>query len=270
MRSKSRLIIAFVILFAAIAALCFMLLGRKESINNIQNERPAPIAQDESDSNAPKAEPENISIENEDQDDPAEATATETEKTIPEKFLLQIPFYSQAPLSKWDAFHEDMCEEASVLNGALYLENKKISKAEFEAELQKLKKLEEKELEVWKSTTVAQIKKVADIHFEGKIKSKIIDNPTIEQIEAEIAAGNPIIAPLAGRDIGNPNFTPPGPVYHMLVIKGYDFKNFITNDVGTRKGDSYFYTKEMIMKNIHDWNETDIHLGEKQILVLYK
>ena len=79
-----------------------------------------------------------------------------------------------------------------------------------------------------------------------------------------------MVVPLAGRDIGNPNFTPPGPVYHMLVVKGYDAQNFITNDVGTRKGDSYVYKKNVIMKNMHDWNAKDIHLGAKRVLVLYK
>jgi hypothetical protein len=56
----------------------------------------------------------------------------------------------------------------------------------------------------------------------------------------------------------------------MLTIKGYDSQNFITNDVGTRKGNSYVYKKEVIMKNIHDWNEKDIYLGGKRALVLYK
>jgi len=111
---------------------------------------------------------------------------------------------------------------------------------------------------------------VSDIYFKGKIKSNIIDNPSIEDIESEIAEGNPVVVPLAGRDIGNPNFTPPGPIYHMLTIKGYDAQNFITNDVGTRKGNSYIYKKEVIMENMHDWSEKDIHSGEKMILVLYK
>jgi hypothetical protein len=194
----------------------------------------------------------------------------ESVQDIPEKLLLEIPFYSQAPLSNWDAFHEDMCEEASVLNAALFLEGKKLTKEQFEAELKKMQEVEKKEIGEWKSTTVSQVKKLVDIYFEGKVKSKVIENPTITDIEAEIAAGRPVVVPLAGRDIGNPNFTPPGPVYHMLTVKGYDTQNFITNDVGTRKGNSFVYKKEVIMKNMHDWNEKDIHLGEKRALVLYK
>jgi len=209
--------------------------------------------------------------------DPAPAPDTAPASPLPAKFVLPIPFYSQAPLSKWDAVHEEMCEEASVLNAGLYLLNERLSKDAFEKELMAFKKLEEKELGDYKSNTIAEIKKAADIYFAGKIKTKIIENPTIEDIETEIAAGlpadeagHPVVVPLAGRDIGNPNFTPPGPVYHMLVVKGYDAQNFITNDVGTRKGNSYAYAKDVIMKNMHDWNPQDIHLGAKRVLVLYK
>ena len=195
---------------------------------------------------------------------------TSSNPNIPAKFLLPIPFYSQAPLSKWDAVHEEMCEEASMLNGGLYLLSENPSKEAFEKNLMDFKKIEEKELGNYKSNTVAEVKKAADIYFAGKVTSKIINNPTIEDIEAEISAGNPVIVPLAGRDIGNPNFTPPGPVYHMLVVKGYDSQNFITNDVGTRKGNSYVYAKDVIMQDMHDWNAKDIHLGAKKVLVLYK
>jgi hypothetical protein len=189
---------------------------------------------------------------------------------IPVKFLLDMPFYSQAPNGNWDAFHEEMCEEASLLNAGLYLEGKKLSAADYDKELVELKDLEEKTVGAWKSTTIAETGKVSDAYFAGKVQSKIIDNPTIEQIDSEVAAGHPIIIPLAGREIGNPNYTPPGPIYHMLVVKGYDEKFFITNDVGTRKGNSYVYKKNVLMDNMHDWNEKDIHLGAKRILVLFK
>ena len=189
---------------------------------------------------------------------------------IPEKFLLDIPFYSQAPFANWDAVHEEMCEEAAILNAGLYLLDKKLALKDYEEELMKMKKIQKKEFGNYKSTTIKQTKKLVDIYFEGKIKSKIISNPTVKQIETEISNGNPIVVPLSGRDIGNPNFTPPGPIYHMLVIKGYDKLSFITNDVGTRNGNSYTYKKEIIMKNIHDWNEKDIRLGKKRVLVLHK
>ncbi len=189
---------------------------------------------------------------------------------IPEKYLLKIPFYSQAPFANWDAFHEDMCEEASILNATYFLLGKKPSLEKYENELQEMQDFEKKEIGEWKSTTTAQIKKLVDAYFEGKIESRIIENPTIDEIQAEVASGRPVIVPLSGRDIGNPNYRQPGPIYHMLVVKGYDEKFFVTNDVGTRRGDSYVYKKEVIMNNIHDWDEADIHKGRKRVLVLYK
>ncbi|MDI6778504.1 MAG: C39 family peptidase [Patescibacteria group bacterium] len=258
--------LAVIFLTAILLLAGYFLFFRKKPVSEkqttIQGNDPAAQIQRKSQ----EAEKNNQSEEKPEEPAPKDEPAPE----IPEKYLLQIPFYSQAPLSKWDAFHEDMCEEASVLNATLYLEGKKLTKDQFEAELQKMQNAEKKEIGEWKSTTVAEMKTLIDVYFGGAIKSKIIENPTASQIEAEIAAGHPVVVPLAGRDIGNPNFTPPGPVYHMLAIKGYDAQNFITNDVGTRKGESYTYKKEVIMKNIHDWNDKDIRLGAKKILILYK
>jgi hypothetical protein len=283
MKKSAKILIWIVLLAGAVLLLEFFVLpardashsdadGRKNSErpapqpqNNISNQQPT----DATNSSA-QITANNSTAINPDTTPTPDSNPAPSSDPLPEKFLLQVPFYSQAPLSRWDAVHEEMCEESSVLNAGLYLIGKKITTDAFEKELMNFKKIEEKELGDYKSNTVAEIKKAADIYFSGKINSKIINNPTIEEIEAEIAAGNPVIVPLAGRDIGNPNFTPPGPIYHMLVIKGYDAQNFITNDVGTRKGDSYTYAKDVIMKNMHDWNPQDIHLGAKKVLVLLK
>jgi hypothetical protein len=265
MKRVAKILIWIILLAGAVSLVEFFFLQKSEK----QPVPPAPKNVSSSTENiAPQ--PTNTNTILPENNDAKKTDPKPADNPPPEKYLLDIPFYSQAPLSKWDAVHEEMCEESSVLNAGFYLENKKLTKDQFETKLQEFKNLEEKELGVWKSTTVAELKKATDIYFEGKVKSKIIENPTIEQIEAEIVAGHPVIVPLAGRDIGNPNFTPPGPVYHMLVVKGYDTQNFITNDVGTRKGASYPYKKEVVMRNMHDWNEKDIHLGAKKVLVLMK
>ena len=281
MSRKNAEIIIFVVIIAIAAALYFTLRNRKVD-NNIQTSTINPTVKNQSET-AKVPIPENNVDPSQVNPVPGNAAATPQDQTdsqnsnasLPERSLLDMPFYSQAPLSKWDAFHEEMCEEASLLNAGLYLEDKKLTKDQFEGELQKIQRIEKSEIGEWKSTTAAQTKKWADVYFEGNVKIKIIENPTIKDIEKEISdglpageAGHPVIVPLSGRDIGNPNFTPPGPIYHMLVIKGYDSQNFITNDVGTRKGNSYAYKKEVIMKNMHDWNEKDIHLGAKRVLVL--
>ena len=85
---------------------------------------------------------------------------------------------------------------------------------------------------------------------------------------AELARGNLVLVPANGIKLNNPNFTPPGPDRHMLVIKGYDLDSgeFITNDPGTRKGEGYRYKEEIIMGAITDYPTGD-HLqmtGEEE------
>ena len=54
----------------------------------------------------------------------------------------------------------------------------------------------------------------------------------------------------------------------MLVIVGYDDKgNFITNDVGTRRGHDFVYKIETIMSAMNDWGTLDINFGSKKVLV---
>ena len=83
-----------------------------------------------------------------------------------------------------------------------------------------------------------------------------------------------MVAPFAGRTLGNPFFTGLGPVYHNLVIRGYDNDRFITNDVGTRHGQNFIYDSNVLMTALHDWHEaaaTDpdgILLGAKKVLVV--
>jgi hypothetical protein len=74
---------------------------------------------------------------------------------------------------------------------------------------------------------------------------------------------------MAGRQLGNPNYKQPGPLYHMLVIKGYK-KNgdFITNDSGTRKGADYIYQADVIMQAMHDWNGGKVKTGKKVMLIV--
>jgi hypothetical protein len=268
-------ILIWIVLIAGAASLLELFVFRRDikqpapqAQNNISNQQPVSATNSTAQIAANNAN--STTAANSDPAPTPDTTPDPSSDPLPAKFLLPIPFYSQAPLGNWDTVHEEMCEEASLLNAGLFLQDKKLSGADYDRELLKMKDLGEKTVGTWVSTTVADTKKLADIYFAGKIKSKIINNPTIEDIETEIAAGNPVIVPLAGREIGNPNFTPPGPVYHMLVVKGYDSQNFVTNDVGTRKGDSYVYKKEIIMEKMYDWNPQDIHLGAKRVLVLYK
>ena len=72
----------------------------------------------------------------------------------------------------------------------------------------------------------------------------------------------------------NPYFRVPGPLYHALVIVGYDDakKEFITHDPGTRRGENYHYSQEIIWNAAHDFpgKKSDILEGAKNIILVKK
>jgi len=101
-------------------------------------------------------------------------------------------------------------------------------------------------------------------------KTAVSDEVTFENIAAQIAAGNPVIVPAAGRKLGNPYFSGEGPWYHMLVITGYDNRYFYTNDPGTRRGDDYKYEHDVVLNAVHDWTgvKEEIETGRKVMLTI--
>lgn len=186
---------------------------------------------------------------------------------IPDEFNLDMQFYPQAPFANWDMPYQEACEEASVLIAANYIRGREVSRAEFDKELLEIVDFENKYFGSFEHTDVEQTKEIFEKHYNYR-SVEIIDNPTIDDIKEQIARGNPVLVPLAGRLIGNPYYTPPGPVYHFLVIKGYTKTHFITHDVGTKRGEDYTYPFEKLMNNIHDWEEP-ITSGEKKVLVIH-
>lgn len=204
---------------------------------------------------------------------PAVASPAKQIAQIPDKFSLNIVFAQQAPFGNWDAVHEEACEEASAIMVDKYLNKQPLSEQIMEDELQKLLKWESDrgyKVDLTAQETVDVLK-----NYFG-VMAHLSTNVTVDQIKYELSQGRPIIIPAAGRALGNPNFTGAGPIYHMLVIKGYNGTQFITNDPGTRKGNSYTYSYSVLLNAIHDWNPayasnmTDAQMlkGEKVMIVV--
>ena len=189
--------------------------------------------------------------------------------SVPASVLIDVPFATQAPLANWDALHEEACEEASLILVQHYLNGQMITPQEMEDAIQSLITWETSH-GYGKDVTIAQLSEVAKQVYG--LNGTVIADVSVARIKKEIAAGHPIIIPAAGRMLGNPNFSGLGPPYHMLVITGYDSTNFITNDVGTKRGKDYRYSYDTIINAIHDWkgsNDT-IESGAKRMLVLGK
>lgn len=186
----------------------------------------------------------------------------------PTSFNLNVPFTSQAPFADWDATFKEACEEASALMIHYYYQNKELTP---QTATDEILKMVDWQVTNWgghydltASQTAALIKE-----YLGYKKVEIIDNPTIDEIKSYLADNLPVIVPAAGRLLGNPHFRQPGPIYHMLVIKGYTGDEFITNDPGTKYGHDYLYNYDVILNSLHDWNSYDILKGEKKIMIIY-
>lgn len=191
------------------------------------------------------------------------------EKSIPDKILISVPFTTQAPFANWDALHEEACEEASLIMLKYYLDKKPLTPEIAENEIQRMAAFEIKNYGDYKDSDAGEIVKLAE-DFYGIRNLKTVYDFQKNDLKEYLSKGVPIIAPAAGRLLGNPNFTAPGPLYHNLVLVGYKGNTIITNDPGTRKGRGYAYDIDVLYNAIHDFpgKPEDIEQGRKAMIIL--
>ncbi len=193
---------------------------------------------------------------------------------IPKQINHYLPFTSQAPLGEWDSLHEEACEEASLLMAHYFIKGDKlILSREAEDDLQKLIYFTKEVYPKKEDININELKEVAKQYYKYD-NFEIITNPTIFKIEEVLSNNSIIIAPMAGRILNNPYFKNPGPLYHMLIISGFDKEKniFITQDPGTKRGKDFTYSVDTLMDALHDFpgKKEQINKGEKKILVIPK
>lgn len=197
------------------------------------------------------------------------STPTTSAPALPAEVNLEIPFTVQAPHQNWDVPYQQFCEEAAMLMAASYVKSETISSPnEADAKLLAVKDFEEKNLGFYEDTNAEETATVIREYY-GLTKVEVVSDPTVQNIKNALAEGRAVIVPSAGRQVGNPYYRQPGPLYHMLVVKGYT-KNgdFITNDPGTRRGADYIYKPDTIMNAIHDWNGGNVDTGRKVMIIV--
>lgn len=184
--------------------------------------------------------------------------------SLPSGLNLAMPFYTQAPFSNWDYPWQEACEEATTLLIANVYAKHNWTREQFNDEILKLVEWEKQYFGDYKHTTVAQTVEFLDKYFG--LKTVVHQNPTFEDVQKILAKGHLIAMPFAGKMLGNPNYKNGGPIYHMMVIKGYKSgQKIITNDVGTRNGENYVYTWDTIKNALHDYAEP-IQNGAKSLI----
>ncbi len=187
---------------------------------------------------------------------------------LPLEFNLAVPFTSQAPFAVWDAIHEDACEEASVIMVDAFYKNKRLTAKSADEEILSTVEWETNTFGYWKDTTIEETARILREKY-GYKNVRVVYDPSLDDIKREILKGHPVIIPAAGQLLYNRYFHQPGPLYHMLVVRGW-LKNgdIITNDPGTKRGEGYIYRPEILMSAIHDWNNGDVIHGRKAMLIV--
>lgn len=197
----------------------------------------------------------------------------------PKSINLDVPFTSQAPHANWSMPWQEGCEEAALIMVHHYLQGERGDKINKDLANQEILKMVDWQKNHWGGhydLKAEEIAKLAKEYYSYK-NVKVEYDITVEDIKKELAQKNPVIVPAAGRLLENPYFTPPGPVYHNLVIVGYDANGFITNDQGVWQGYKFKYTYENLIDSIHDFvdettktNPSPILSGKKAMIVIKK
>ncbi|HYD91309.1 MAG TPA: C39 family peptidase, partial [Flavobacterium sp.] len=183
---------------------------------------------------------------------------TPSEETLPAAVNLDVPYVNEAPENIWTGSWKNGCEEAVIaMVDKYYQDIKTVSVSEAKIYLQNLFDVQKKTYGSDANSDVKRTQEIISNH--ASFRAQIINNPTVEDIKKELAAGRPVIGFHRGFDLGNKNipFLPTGSSYHTTVIKGYNQVQgkFITNDPGdSKEGLDHMYTYDVYMKSLHDYN----------------
>ncbi|MFA5104906.1 MAG: C39 family peptidase [Candidatus Margulisiibacteriota bacterium] len=182
-----------------------------------------------------------------------------------------VPFLCQAPEGRWIEPYEDGCEEAAIIMAVHWAKHTSFDKLSEKKEMLSLVAYQKEHYGGhYDLDTAKMLALMKDYYGFSSAAVKEISSP--QDIEDELYKGHILIVPAAGRLLKNPYFTLPGPVYHCLVITGFDKSRqvFIVNDPGTRRGKNYKYPYSVLFNAIHDWTgaKNSLLQGHKKVIVV--
>lgn len=214
------------------------------------------------------ANSENADNTPEDGEESVDEIESETieDSVLPMEKFLSVPFTSQAPEKNWDQPWQDACEEAAILMLDAFERGYNLSPIFSRDEIWKMVNWEEEKN--WGGSIEAEKVKIILSDYFKHEKVKISFDPSVDDVKNILAKGKPVLALADGKVLPNPNFRNGGPVYHALVITGYNESGFFTNDPGTRLGEDFFYKTEDLMNALHDWNGGNVKEGVPVIIWL--
>lgn len=203
----------------------------------------------------PKSFSEDLTVEQTIPPVPESKPEEKATSTLPKSINYHVPFTSQAPTAEWGKqIFQDGCEEASALMVKAWRDGETFTTASAREKISALAIWQQKKFGHSVDTDAADTRRFLLEEFLKVTDTTIQYDFTLDELIDATQTGI-LIVPTNGRKLGNPNFTSPGPLQHMLVIVGYDAEDhqFITNDPGTRKGEGYRYSETTLYTAIRDY-----------------
>ena len=187
---------------------------------------------------------------------PCSVSAIDDQKEI---VNLEVPFISEAPEKIWSGPWLNACEEASIaMVDNFYIGKNKVTPKDAAILMNKLFAWQNK---IYKSNANSNATRTVEMVLKNNLsfKTRIVRDPTLDQIKNELRANRPVISLHYGLDLKNPDlvFRRGGSAYHMLVIKGFDenTQEFIVQDNGSHKnGIDFRYKYDILMSSLCDYN----------------
>jgi hypothetical protein len=200
---------------------------------------------------------------------------TEEEEALPQQANLDVPYINEAPEDIWTGSWKNACEEAVIAMADKYHAGvKSVSIPEAKVYLQNLFNIQQREYGSDANSDAVRTLEIIENH--AGFGAKLVTNPTIEDIKAELVAGRPVLGFHRGFDLKNKNipFLATGSSYHTTVIKGYNDEKgiFITHDPGdSKEGADHAYEYNLFMKSLHDYDyKTALANGPARVLFTFK
>ena len=198
---------------------------------------------------------ERVSIVNPNIAEPDGSVLEEVDRSfqLPSFVKHDVPFSSQAPFGNWeDPKQQNGCEEASALMAIRWVKNENLTPEEARKEIISMSDYQLKQYGYFHDSSAEDtVKRIFNEYFHYynvALKYGITES----DIKRELAEGKVILAPINGRTIGNPYYTPPGPLRHMILIIGFDEekRQFISHDPATQSGKAIRFEYDFLMSSL--------------------
>lgn len=167
--------------------------------------------------------------------------------------ILDVPFTSQAPERNWSEPWLNACEETSIAMVHAYYQGKIFTVAKAKTAILEVFTIKHKKFGVSFDESSSKVTSLIQNFYPWD--ARVQEYPTLAQIKEQLDLQHPVIIPVYGKGLHNPHFRNGGPLYHMLVLSGYDDEKqqFIAQEPGSRFGNNYRYSYTTIMFALHDY-----------------